>query len=146
MNLKPVLGEIQPSRGNLHLDISLQWRWTTAAPYNMLPSGAGAVHPINGKRRDELLNAEVFNTLAEAKVLIEGWRRHYNTVRPHSSLHYRPLAPEVFLPSATPFPRRPSAHQLRTGRSHAQLRIRLVPLVGVGQAEDGPRENCTFTD
>ena len=60
-------------------------------------SGAGAVHPINGKLRDELLNAEVFNTLAEAKVLIEGWRRHYNTVRPHSSLHYRPPAPEVVL-------------------------------------------------
>ena len=55
----------------------------------------GYVESFNGKLRDELLNAEVFNTLAEAKVLIEQWRRHYNTVRPHSSLNYRPPAPEV---------------------------------------------------
>ena len=40
---------------------------------------------------------EAFNTLAEAKVLIEQWRKHYNTVRPHSSLGYRPPAPEVIL-------------------------------------------------
>jgi putative transposase len=44
----------------------------------------GYVESFNGKLRDELLNAEVFNTLAEAKVLIEQWRVHYNTVRPHS--------------------------------------------------------------
>ena len=64
----------------------------------------GYVESFNGKLRDELLNAEVFNTLAEAKVLIEGWRRHYNTVRPHSSLHYRPPAPEVLLTSPPPSP------------------------------------------
>jgi len=52
---------------------------------------------LNGKLRDELLNAEVFNTLVEAEVLIEGWRRHYNTVRPRSSLHYRPPTPETVL-------------------------------------------------
>ena len=62
----------------------------------------GYVESFNGKLRDELLNAEVFNTLAEAKVLIEQWRRHYNTVRPHSSLHYRPPAPEVLLTSPLP--------------------------------------------
>ena len=50
---------------------------------------------FNGKLRDELLNAEVFETLLEAKVLIERWRRHYNTARPHSSLGYRPPAPEA---------------------------------------------------
>ncbi len=50
---------------------------------------------FNGKLRDELLNVEVFNTLLEARVLIEQWRVHYNTVRPHSSLGYRPPAPEV---------------------------------------------------
>jgi transposase InsO family protein len=53
---------------------------------------------FNGKLRDELLNAEVFHTLAEARVLIEQWCRHYNTQRPHSSLGYRPPAPEVLLP------------------------------------------------
>ena len=50
---------------------------------------------FNGKLRDELLNGEVFNTLREAQVLIEGWRRHYNGVRPHSALMYRPPAPET---------------------------------------------------
>ena len=57
----------------------------------------GYVESFNGKLRDELLGCEVFNSLAEAKVLIEQWRRHYNTVRPHSSLGYRPPAPEVVL-------------------------------------------------
>ena len=48
---------------------------------------------FNSKLRDELLNGEIFYTLKEAQVLIEAWRRHYNTVRPHSSLGYRPPAP-----------------------------------------------------
>ena len=60
----------------------------------------GYVESFNGKLRDELLNAEVFNTLAEARVLIEQWRVHYNTVRPHSSLNYRPPAPDVVLARA----------------------------------------------
>nr|WP_245216996.1 IS3 family transposase [Neoroseomonas nitratireducens] len=59
----------------------------------------GYVESFNGKLRDELLNGEVFNTLREAQVLIEEWRRHYNQVRPHSSLGYRPPAPET-LPMA----------------------------------------------
>ena len=51
---------------------------------------------IIGKPREaEVLAREVFNTLLEAKVLIERWRRHYNTARPHSSLDYRPPAPEA---------------------------------------------------
>ncbi len=48
--------------------------------------------------RDEFLNGEIFYTLREAKVLIEGWRREDNKVRPHSALGYRPPAPEVLLP------------------------------------------------
>ena len=50
---------------------------------------------FNGKMRDELLNGEIFDTLLEAKVVIELWRREYNTMRPHSSLGYRPPAPEA---------------------------------------------------
>jgi hypothetical protein len=42
-----------------------------------------------------MLNGEIFFTLTEARVLIEAWRRHYNTIRPHSSLGYRPPAPET---------------------------------------------------
>jgi len=52
---------------------------------------------FNTKLRDELLNMEIFYTLKEAKMLIERWRHHYNTVRPHSSLGYRPPAPETIL-------------------------------------------------
>ncbi len=50
---------------------------------------------FNGSLRDELLNGESFNSLVEAKVVIENWRKHYNEVRPHSSLNYRPPAPKV---------------------------------------------------
>ncbi len=53
---------------------------------------------FKGKLRDELLDREIFCTLNEAKVLIERWRRHYNTVRPHSALGYRPPAPQTILP------------------------------------------------
>lgn len=66
----------------------------------------GYVESFNGKLRDELLAREQFDTLLEAKVLIERWRQDYNTRRPHSSLGYRPPAPEAIQPasfaSATP--------------------------------------------
>ena len=55
----------------------------------------GYIESFNGKMRDELLNREIFTTLTEAKVLIEQWRKEYNQVRPHSSLGYRPPAPEA---------------------------------------------------
>lgn len=58
----------------------------------------GYIESFNGKLRDELLNVEVFDTLLEARVLIERWRRHYNAARPHSALGYRPPAPETVLP------------------------------------------------
>jgi transposase InsO family protein len=61
----------------------------------------GYVESFNGKFRDELLNREIFYSLTEAKVLIERWRREYNTVRPHSALGYRPPAPEA-IASADP--------------------------------------------
>jgi putative transposase len=57
---------------------------------------------FNGKLRDELLNGEIFYTLKEAKVLVEQWRIHYNTVRPHSSLGYRPPAPQASNPLVIP--------------------------------------------
>jgi transposase InsO family protein len=55
----------------------------------------GYVESFNGKLRDELLNGEIFYTLKEAEVLIERWRSFYNRERPHSSLGYRPPAPEA---------------------------------------------------
>jgi len=57
----------------------------------------GYIESFNGKLRDELLDREIFDTLMEAKVLVERWRREYNHIRPHSSLGYRPPAPEAIL-------------------------------------------------
>ena len=56
----------------------------------------GYIESFNGKMRDELLNREIFDTLLEARVVTEDWRMEYNTVRPHSSLGYRPPAPEAY--------------------------------------------------
>ena len=58
----------------------------------------GYCESFNGRLRDELLAREQFDTLLEAEALIERWRRHYNTVRPHGSLGYRPPAPEAIQP------------------------------------------------
>ena len=60
----------------------------------------GYIESFNGKLRDELLNGEIFYNLKEAQVIIENWRIEYNTFRPHSSLGYRPPAPEAVLPHA----------------------------------------------
>ena len=56
----------------------------------------GYIESFNGKLRDELLNGEIFDTLTEARVVTERWRKFYNTQRIHSSLGYRPPAPESF--------------------------------------------------
>ena len=66
----------------------------------------GYCESFNARFRDELLNGEMFYTLREAQILIEQWRIHYNTVRPHSSLGYRPPAPE----SIVPMDQRPTMH------------------------------------
>ena len=60
----------------------------------------GYCESFNSKLRDELLAREIFYDLREAKVLIEGWRIHYNTYRPHSSLRYKPPAPVTVLPTS----------------------------------------------
>jgi len=68
---------------------------------------------FNGKLRDEVLNTEVFYTLKEAQVIIESWRKEYNTVRPHSSLNYQPPAPEARLP-LVPGPEKENMIQILT--------------------------------
>ena len=62
------------------------------------PRENGFCESFNSKLRDELLNLEVFSSLREAEILIEAWRRHFNTARPYSSLGYVPPAPEALLP------------------------------------------------
>lgn len=66
----------------------------------------GYCESFNARFRDEFLNGEIFYSLREAQILIEQWRRHYNTRRPHSALGYRPPAPETIIP----MDRRPAMH------------------------------------
>ena len=58
----------------------------------------GYIESFNARFRDELLNGEIFYSLKEAQIVIEQWRHHYNTKRPHSALGYRPPAPETIIP------------------------------------------------
>ena len=77
----------------------------------------GYVESFNARLRDELLNGEVFHSLREAQLVIESWRRHHNSVRPHASLGFRPPAPEVVLPAFAAWPavsRRPAPPTLHT--------------------------------
>ena len=74
----------------------------------------GYCESFNSKLRDELLNGEIFYTMKEARIVIESWRRHYNTVRPHSSLNYKPPAPEVLQwPAAQHGPATPATPALK---------------------------------
>jgi transposase InsO family protein len=59
----------------------------------------GFIESFNSRLRDELLDGEIFYSLAEAKIVVESWRRHYNAKRPHASLGYKPPAPEAFIPA-----------------------------------------------
>ena len=68
----------------------------------------GYCESFNGKLRDELLNGEIFYSLKEAKIVIEKWRKHYNTKRPHSALGYRPPAPVAYSPKPTPLDPHPT--------------------------------------
>ena len=79
-------------------------RWITAVGSKTAyiepgsPWENGYVESFNARLRDELLNGEIFYSLKEAQVVIENWRQHYNTKRPHSALGYRPPAPETVIP------------------------------------------------
>jgi putative transposase len=53
----------------------------------------GYIESFDARLRDELLNGESFYSLREAQIVIESWRRHYNTIRPHASLGFKPPAP-----------------------------------------------------
>ena len=71
-------------------------------PAQAAPWENGYCESFNGKLRDELLNGEIFYSLKEAQVVIEKWRVHYNTRRPHSALGYRPPAPLTIEPAPAP--------------------------------------------
>jgi len=83
----------------------------------------GYVESFNGKLRDEMLNGEIFDTMAEAKVLLERWRQEYNHFRPHSALGYRPPAPEAVMPLAVGY----GAPPLRPQQQGVRLTESVVP-------------------
>jgi len=87
-----------------------KWITTVGAKTAFIEPGSpwenGYCESFNSRFRDELLNGEIFYTLKEAQIIIEKWRIHYNTVRPHSSLGYKPPAPK----SIVPIDQRPTMH------------------------------------
>lgn len=82
-----------------------QWLGAVGAKTLYIEPGSpwenGYCESFNGKLRDECLNGEIFYSLKEAQVVIEQWGVQYNTRRPHSSLGYRPPAPQTILPKET---------------------------------------------
>ena len=107
--LRGVPGHIRSDNGPEFVAKAVQ-KWITAvgAKTAYIERGSpwenGYVESFNARLRDELLDGEIFYTLQEAQVVIESWRRHYNAVRPHASLGYRPPAPEVFVPAFAAWP------------------------------------------
>jgi len=97
--LRSSLGAIQGSQGRSGYASARFRRHRRGSPWEN-----GYVESFNARLRDELLNGEIFYTLREAQIVIESWRRHYNTIRPHASLGYKPPAPEVFLPAFAAWP------------------------------------------
>ena len=83
-------------------DILREWLKELGVQTTFIEPGSpwenGYIESFNGKLRDELLNGEIFDTVPEAQVLTAQWKKHYNMMRPHSSLSYRPPAPESFIP------------------------------------------------
>ena len=81
-----------------------QWLQTVGTQPLFIEPGSplenGYCELFNGKLRDECLNGEIFYSLKEAQVVIEMWRKHYNTIRPHSALGYRPPAPLSWITAA----------------------------------------------
>ncbi|MCK2056131.1 IS3 family transposase [Methylobacterium sp. 37f] len=107
--LRGVPGHIRSDNGPEFVAKAVQ-AWITAVGSKTAyitpdsPWENGYVESFNARLRDELLNGEIFYTLKEAQIVIESWRRHYNGVRPHASLGYRPPAPEVFVPAFSAWP------------------------------------------
>ncbi len=105
--LRGVPGHIRSDNGPEFIAKAVQaWITAVGAQTAYITPGSpwenGYIESFNARLRDEFLNGEIFYTLQEAKILIEAWRRQYNTVRPHSALGYRPPAPEVLMWPAPP--------------------------------------------
>jgi putative transposase len=114
--LRGIPGYIRSDNGSEFVAKAVQeWIAVVGAKTAYIEPGSpwenGYIESFNARLRDELLNGEIFYTLREAKIVIESWRRHYNAIRPHASLGYKPPAPEVFAPTFAAWPaalRRPA--------------------------------------
>ena len=115
--LRGVPGHIRSDNGPEFVAKAVrQWIAAVGAKTAYIEAGSpwenGYCESFNSKLLDELLNGEIFYSLDEAKIIIESWRRHYNNIRPHSALGYRPPAPQVFVPAppaSQPRPATPGA-------------------------------------
>ncbi len=124
--LRGVPGHIRSDNGPEFVAKAVQeWIAAVGAKTAYITPGSpwenGYVESFNARLRDELLDGEIFYTLRKAQIVIESWRRHYNAIRPHQSLGYKPPAPEVFVPAFAAWPaalRRP-----RWTNRHAQTNI-----------------------
>ena len=138
--LRGVPGHIRSDNGPEFVAKAVQdWITAVGAKTAYIAPGSpwenGFIESFNARLRDELLNGEIFYTLREAQIIIESWRRHYNTVRPHASLGYRPPAPEVFVPAFTAWPAPPGVsanvkltfqvdHSMKAGQ-FSKIRLKL---------------------
>ena len=100
--LRGVPGHVRSDNGPEFIARAVQdWIAAVGAKTAYIAPGSpwenGFVESFNARLRDELLDGEIFYSLREAQIIIESWRSHYNTVRPHSSIGYQPPAPEVHL-------------------------------------------------
>jgi putative transposase len=107
--LRGVPGHIRSDNGPEFVAEAVQaWITAVGAKTAYIERGSpwenGYIESFNARLRDELLNGEIFYTLREAQIVIESWRRHYNTIRPHASIGYKPPAPEVFVPAFAAWP------------------------------------------
>ncbi len=117
--LRGVPGHIRSDNGPEFVAKAVQaWITAVGAKTAYIERGSpwenGYVESFNARLRDELLNGELFYSLREAQIIIESWRVHYNTKRPHASLGYRPPAPEVFVPAMAARPSKPTGVAQRT--------------------------------
>lgn len=107
--LRGVPGHVRSDNGPEFIAKTVQeWIAAVGAKTAYIAPGSpwenGYIESFNARLRDELLDGEIFYTLKEAKIVVEGWRRHYNAVRPHASLGYRAPAPEVIVPALAAWP------------------------------------------
>ena len=107
--LRGVPGHIRSDNGPEFIAQAVQdWIGAVGAKTAYIAPGSpwenGYVESFNARLRDELLDSEIFTSLREAQVIIESWRRHYNTMRPHGSIGYKPPAPKVFVSAFAAWP------------------------------------------